>query len=148
MKILLRNKREAEQLEIKGSTHGFISVTDPGVDDVKLHFNTDTLLIRNLKFDDILSIDTWQQPLREPVLFDKQMANHIFDDYKYFQDIMEILVIHCHAGISRSAAIATFLAKLEGIDSTPYCTWPKSPNALVSSVLRHAWYERTGVLVP
>lgn len=74
------------------------------------------------------------------VAFDKSMAQQVIDFANKMQELgIEELHVHCHAGISRSAAIAKFLCDL------PYVAedFPDSYmvyNKLVYRVLRNTYY--------
>lgn len=83
----------------------------------------------SLQFDDISEQQYREYELEYPVasqkmiLFGKEHAERIFDFLDKIQEDEEdsVLAIHCHAGISRSGAVAVFTAKKYGIEfSDPY----------------------------
>lgn len=57
---------------------------------------------------------------------------------------IEELIIHCHAGISRSAAVAAALCKVHGIDDSTYFTQSRySPNMYVYDKILQAYGIKT-----
>lgn len=75
--------------------------------------------ILSLQFDDITEQQYREYEMEYPVasqkmiLFGKEHAERIFDFLDKIQEDEEdvVLAVHCHAGISRSGAIATFAAQ-------------------------------------
>lgn len=146
MEILVFSKRDAEKADIQQS-HIWIKIVDPGVVHSCLN-NNFTLDILELTFDDVISEESWKDcgyqeyEGRKCVLFDEQMAHKILDFYYQYKEKVDAICIHCMAGVSRSAAVASFLAQLEGIDNTKFMLPPKYPNVRVRNFLFRAFLER------
>jgi predicted protein tyrosine phosphatase len=103
-----------------------------------------------LKFDDILEKTYNSLPADEQArmtLFNEQHAKQVVEFFHQWKDKVDLFVVHCDAGISRSSAIAISLAEYgnyaeelermtglspNGTDSHDY--WP---NPLVWSTIRH-----------
>lgn len=70
--------------------------------------------ILSLQFDDLRDDEVEKYTLMgsKPTLFSKEQANQVIDFIRVLQEEQKDseLVIHCHAGISRSGAIARFIA--------------------------------------
>lgn len=146
MEIFVFSKRDAETANIQ-KPHIWIKIVDPGVNHICVN-NNFTKDLLELEFDDNISEKEWIEcgfekfEGRKCVLFNEQMANQILDFYYKWKDKVEAIYVHCMAGVSRSAAVASWLAQLEGIDNTKFMMPPKYPNVLVRNLLRRASHER------
>lgn len=148
MKIMVRSKREAQEISFV-EPHAMISINEvigSGYADATLKTNDNTLGVLILRFDDTVSLESWKEcgwpevENREPVLFNEDMAQQVIDFYNQHKGKAETILVHCHAGISRSAAIGSCLMQFEGQDPTKLMVPPKHPNVLVRSlIMRHAW---------
>lgn len=68
--------------------------------------------VLRLQFSDIDRADV---PIYNPVLFNNQMADQIFAWLERYASTLEGVVVHCAAGVSRSAAVAKFIAERYGL---------------------------------
>ena len=86
-----------------------ISITEPNDEPPVLHSDWEDTLY--LKFDDI---DKVEKPLgtRELELFSLQQAKQIIDFVETYKDNINILAVHCAAGISRSVGVHVALEKI------------------------------------
>lgn len=80
----------------------------------------------------------------EDQLFDKKRANLILDFINEVE--VDMLVVHCEAGVSRSPAIAAVIAKILFNDDSKFFKAPYTPNMHVYRVLLDTAHERLGVL--
>ncbi|MHB8833318.1 MAG: hypothetical protein ACYC9V_09105 [Desulfobacteria bacterium] len=87
---------------------GMISIT--GTDRRRARLRKGWRDILRLVFDDI------EAPVADYVLFDDRMADRIIDWLYRVDDRVEEIIVHCSAGISRSAAVARFVAERYGIE--------------------------------
>lgn len=150
MTIFVLPKRHAEVWDIQES-HAWISINDPQ-SNTELPINHFTEDVLTLNFDDLESGKAWEMEIknwstlfkREPILFDEKMAKQVFD---FFQKnkTTDNLLIHCHAGISRSAGVGSFLSQVIG--ENKFMNPPFFPNSHVRNLLRRTWLEETGVLI-
>lgn len=126
-KFWIRSRAEVEADNPCETDHVIISINTPGSDAAKVVTNDHTLYVQPLWFDDF---DELPGPAfrrvygREPELFTKEQAQSI---WKTLSEEMQIakgagepfstIVVHCDAGISRSAGVGAALAKhLNGSD--------------------------------
>ncbi len=108
-----------------------ISINCPGAQ-APLPAESDGVLV--LHFDDI------EAPIEGAedrfVLFDRAMAERILS---FLQNLAgRHLIVHCHAGVARSGAVALFAHELLGTDAEQFARDNPSiaPNRLVLSMLR------------
>lgn len=78
----------------------------------------------------------------EEQLFTKQRANLILDFVDEVKNQIDMLVVHCEAGVSRSPAIAAVIAKILFDDDSAFFKPPFTPNMHVYRTLLNAAYER------
>jgi len=81
-----------------------ISVTDPDKPDVLLQLSPNLRGLLRVRFHDI------HRPKPGFILMDADQANEIAGFVRQWHDKVEIVVIQCEGGISRSAAIAAAIA--------------------------------------
>lgn len=79
-------------------------------------------------------------------LFSEKRANQIIDFVAEIKDEIDMLVVHCEAGVSRSPAIAAVLAKIHFGDDKAFFKAPFTPNMHVYRVMLDTAHERLGVL--
>ena len=87
--------------------HIVISISNPDSDPVVMKQCASRLDVLNLQFHD--ANDDSTEP--DLVLFDRQHAQAIYDFVAKYPDNMTV-VVHCEAGLSRSAGVAAALSKL------------------------------------
>lgn len=154
MTILVKTKKEVENMDICDEYHAFISIHDPPSEFhafIKINSLTKGLLYLN--FDDNNSQEEWTDQgweatyQRKAVLFTEDMANKIFDFLSKTGSV-EILVVNCHMAISRSTAVAKFISKVLGErDFSRFEKWPKNPLPLIGQVMSKVWFDRTGEIL-
>lgn len=121
---------ERRAYELAGhAAHGMISITEPGR---TAPINADKwgALLR-LRFHDI---DRHWQNYK---LFNQNYAKRIVSWLNQHEDILTVVHVHCAQGISRSAAVAKFIAEVYGLE------FPKTYslyNKLVYAELRKCYY--------
>lgn len=108
MNIIALSRADADKA-IPPTDCYMISITEPNEDPPFLHSNWKDILY--LKFDDI---DKVEKPLgtRELELFSLQQAKQIIDFVETYKDNINILAVHCAAGISRSVGVHVALEKI------------------------------------
>lgn len=75
------------------------------------------------------------------VLFNEKQANCILDFFENVQNKIEVLLVHCEAGVSRSPAIAAALSKLYYGDDTRFFA-NYTPNSFVYNSIIKAYNKR------
>lgn len=71
------------------------------------------------------------------LLFDQDMARQVIQFVESLPDTVTRVYVHCHAGISRSAGVAKFVAEMT---DSPFNKEYNSYNRLVYSTLRKAYF--------
>ena len=74
-------------------------------------------------------------------MFQEKHANQILDFVNDMWDKVELFMVHCEAGQSRSPAIAAAITKIRGGDDSIYFS-SKIPNALVYRVMLETAHKR------
>lgn len=113
--------------------HVMISITEPDriIEFKENEFRKDIL---RLQFDDI---DIPTEPYQ---LFTKEQAIEIFEFFDKNKDIKDF-VIHCYAGLSRSAAVCAALAKIYNGNDSWYFS-KRIPNKYVYRTMLEYYYEK------
>lgn len=113
-----------------------ISITDPGSDPNRFcSYNSCIKGILRLEFDDVDS--------PEPLCITEKDADLILDFVEKYKDVADLVIVHCEAGISRSAGVAAALMKIynhddwEVFDNPRYC-----PNMTCYRTVLMQYYER------
>lgn len=138
MKItVLAEKKAIEYSKNVKHSSIFISITCPGEDDVKFSDNRYIKSIFNMKFN-----DTGENGDNINGVFIVGPKQDDFNGLKKFidmnvtNDIVEI-VVHCGAGVSRSAGTALAIAEYLGIDNDIQSNPNFNPNLWVSKLVRN-----------
>ena len=96
----------------------------------------------SLDFEDIEPADSYG----EGKFFDREQARQVI---KFLESLnsQDKLIVHCHAGISRSGAIGTFAAKLSGqsVEDLHKCHPRVYPNSWVLNLLEECYKEEKQV---
>lgn len=79
-------------------------------------------------------------------LFTEARAHMIIDFVEEVKDEIDMLVVHCEAGVSRSPAIAAVIAKILFNDDSTFFKAPFTPNMHVYRVMLNTAHERLGAL--
>jgi predicted protein tyrosine phosphatase len=89
-----------------------------------------------LAFADILSPD-------DPRAFKREHAHRILDFVGGIWDKVDLLMVHCEAGVSRSPAVAAAISQIYlGTDGTFFMPHLYQPNQLVYDMLLETAWER------
>ena len=91
-----------------------------------------------------LSVDDITEPEENKVLFSYIHALQILNFVEKYKNTIDLLIIHCNAGISRSPAVAASLSKIYNINYYPAYFFLYEPNIHVFSTLMsvYATYKR------
>ena len=150
MKIKVFNRQEAETISHRFIPHVWISITDPGAPPAKIEENHDCKGILRQYFDDITLDFIEQSRARLGTLEDKKAFNldaykpmtaehakEIIDFVNKYKDEVELICIHCEAGMCRSAGTASALSLwLNGYEGKEVeHTQPQYPNSHVKSLI-------------
>ncbi len=131
MRFLVLGRLEAMFLD-RSDPHAVISIREPGSDEPRIPENEHCRGILRLCFHDV------DRDAEGKRLFTAGEAHQILAFVERVRPEIETLVIHCEAGISRSAGVAAALAKVyEGNDGFFFEHY--IPNRLVYSTLLRAF---------
>lgn len=112
MKVLFCNREEAEEFSSRAYLERFavISITDPGSKPARLRETAECVGILRLEFHDL---DRPIDGLDDYKLFMPDDARQIADFVRGVKSKIGTLLIHCEAGISRSASVAAAVLDAE-----------------------------------
>lgn len=78
---------------------------------------------------------------KEDQLFNEKRANLIIDFVEEVKDDIDMLVVHCEAGLSRSPAIAAAISKVIFGDDAAFFKVPYVPNMYVYRIMLKTAYK-------
>lgn len=121
MDFLYLGRKEVEAIEPLDRPHIFISVRSPGdPDEVKLPVNDKTVGQLHLVFHEIYEdwlekragYEEWVRDReKDGTAFVVETGATVLEFVQAFQNKVEIIVVHCDAGLARSPSIALALSK-------------------------------------
>lgn len=133
--VLPRNK--AKKLSYKELPYScvIILITDPGEEPVLFATNPGIKAVLKLQFEDVID--------ESPLSMDSRDAERIIDFVNIWKDSVESIVVHCEAGISRSAGVCSALMLwINGNDNDIYNNPFFHPNRLCRSLLLEELIKR------
>lgn len=145
MDFFVRSRGEMEYLQNDVCVpHAIISITNPGSAPAKVKQNDCTLGLLRLEFDDteedpLANADMYRrkmyvQAFGKPKVFSRRQAQSISNFVEHLQP--DAVIVHCEAGISRSAAVAAALSlHYNGTDGWVWQSGRYNPNKLVYRIL-------------
>ena len=131
MKLFVYSRRALEAVQPHEVPHVIISITSGQQDVARIRSNEHCRGVLRLWFPDA---EVESEKFSEPDLFSPQHARKIWDFVRAHRDV-ERIVIHCDAGVSRSAAVAAALARIIRGDDTEFFTGKYQPNMRVYRLL-------------
>ena len=140
LKIQILNRSQIEKF-ITDKKHIVISIRNPEEKPVKLPIQKSRLASLFLDFHDAdnRSLKLVDSDIKLK-LFNEEQATSILEFVELFKDKIQLVVVNCEAGISRSAGIGASLSKIYNNDDTyffkHYC-----PNMLVYKKILATYYD-------
>lgn len=115
LKVLIMSRQEANRHSFKKDIEktAIISITDTYSENNHFHSNPNIIAILKLKFDDI------EKDEKNCVCINDIDAKDIVAFINKLKDKVECIIVHCEAGISRSAGVAGAIMKYLNNDDTP-----------------------------
>ena len=152
MHIAIASRLIAEKASALIKTpHAIISITDPDSNLPTFAPNENRLGILSLQFYDLDDISGQMEP-KDAKEYLAQFGNGLFKDYQAAEivdfveevkDKIKGILVHCEAGVSRSAAVAAAIELvLNGSDERVFKDRRYSPNQYVYGKLLKAWQGR------
>ena len=146
IKILVMGRQSAEQFKSE-EKYIMISITSPYSPEAKIKVKNSLLAILRLSFHDwdakdkelIEQKDTLES--KRMIYFNREMAREILLFVMCYIKNINLIVVHCEAGISRSAGVAGAIAKCFCGDDNYYFKH-YLPNMLVYDTIIKEWNER------
>lgn len=143
MNIQVFSEREIKDFKTN-KEYAIISILSPGSKKLNLYMPSNCLGICSLQFHDVDDIfisnfSAWCSE-RKITPFTEKNAKNILSFVNIVKNYIEILCVHCEAGISRSAGVAGALSKIYNGDDSYYFK-NYIPNIYVYRVLLQI-YER------
>jgi len=136
--IIVLSQDNAEQYS-SDKPYAVISITNPTREYANLKIGLGLTDVLRMKFWDINDAELAKQNnLR---YFTEQDADNILNFYDKVKDKVEILMIHCQLGLSRSAAVGAALTKITGGNERQFFV-DKRPNSLIYTTILKREIER------
>ena len=113
MKFLVLSRTKAKEFSYKENTVPYImiSITDITLENVAFNRDEQLKALLRLKFDDT--------DVQCANAISKDDAKRIVDFVEKWKEIVELIVVHCEAGVSHSAGVCAALMKWLNGDDTP-----------------------------
>jgi predicted protein tyrosine phosphatase len=145
MEFFVYSRPAVEMILPFDAPHVFISITTPNdPDPAKLPENEHTRGVLRLSFSDI--DQEFRSPLGEDpddtrVLFSSEHGRQVIDFIEERWEHIQVVIVHCDAGMSRSPAVAAALEKLFNQDDALYFK-RYHPNMRVYRGILSAFYAK------
>lgn len=81
-------------------------------------------------------------PVKQYETFTEEQAQQILDFAAKYWDEAKVMLVHCEAGVSRSAAVAAALSKIYFGDDEKFFQSPYIPNSLVYRTILNKYYGK------
>lgn len=137
MKFIITNRTRAKKLSYhyRHYKFGMISITDSASNNNLFCREAIYMRLLRLKFDDVdKEGDTF-------VLFTKEQAIQILNFVKQIKNKVDFIIVHCEAGISRSAGVVAALEKIYNNDNN-YVFKYYCPNSFVYRTILECYYNK------
>jgi predicted protein tyrosine phosphatase len=143
-RFIVLSRREAEGLRDENILNDTVVISIHGLDEKPANIQLSCPILY-LQFDDIEQSEEHchnnvhrAELIKEKLLpFNKDMARNIFDFVNAHKP--STIIVHCHAGVCRSAAVAAALSKIM-YDEDDYIFKTRVPNMLVYTTMLEYYY--------
>ena len=137
MLIVVKNEEMMESFTTDIS-HIIISIRSPKTETVSIPYNESNAGVLFTCFHDLDHMPKSEHvclgSIKPYVLFDEEMAKEILCFVKLHENEIDLIVVNCEAGISRSAGVAAALSKILN-DEDEYFFKEYLPNMLVYRIM-------------
>ena len=131
--------------------HAFIRINDPRDYMVSLPDNNTLMGVLNLSFYDADSVKhmTKRYGYIKDGLFNENYAKQILNFVKQMEPVIDLLICHCRAGVSRSAGVSGALELIyNGSDKKVFDNKRFMPNMLVYSTILKVYHGKENSSCP
>lgn len=136
--IVIADREKVERgLSIKAGTYALISITDPDKRSISARKSSALRAVLELKFHDAELTGGFTLPPDIKLMTEddaKQIAEFVLQHRMY----VNVMVVHCEQGMSRSPAVGAAIAQALGLDTASYDR-DFQPNAYVRRLLMDAF---------
>ena len=120
-----------------------ISITDTEQDIIKFAYNNNIKGVLRLHFLDEDNVGYYKHKVSSKFrIFGVSDAIKILDFMDSMKDVIDVLYIHCTAGVSRSPAVAAALCDIYNIDSDVNWFFMYTPNVFIYRKLLNTFHFR------
>lgn len=142
MRLEVYCRDEVERGVVIHGAYALISIRDPDKPRVRFNRSSGLRAVLELAFHDSEPTGGVKLPA-EIVLFDDEQARMICEFITALRSEVDVVVVHCEQGMSRSPAVAAGVATILG-ESTDVFFSDYQPNRFVYDVLVEFWQDRQG----
>ncbi len=137
MNISIMSRRDAKKYSYRlPFKTAIISITDPDSVDNSFGKSENLVAVLKLKFEDVCS--------GYPGCMTEEDARKIVDFVNSVEDKIDLLVVHCEAGISRSAGVAAAISRFKhGDDSWVFDSGKYIPNMHCYKLVLQEFHKNT-----
>jgi predicted protein tyrosine phosphatase len=128
-KVFITNRAAIETMQTS-VPHAVISIASEGDPVARLPHDSNRKAALFVTFGDV-SLAEWR--VDRPIV--KKQARLIWQFFEETRPFIQLLVVQCEAGLSRSAAVAAALLEGSGLDSKYCYQYPRHPNPYVKMVM-------------
>ncbi|MFA5186524.1 MAG: hypothetical protein WC551_08625 [Patescibacteria group bacterium] len=104
-----------------------ISITDPDTPPANIVGRQDNIAVVRSQFHDV-DPDIEARSFGHYIAMVPAQAHLIVEFWQHYKDSVDLLAVHCEAGVSRSAAVAAACARMSGLPHTEFFQYPYFPN--------------------
>ena len=133
MKFQVENRGSIQNIK-PTEPHIIISISDPQQGRADIADNAHTVDVLFMEFHDINKAE------HDMILFSQDHAVQILNFFKHYWNQIDLVIVHCNAGMSRSPAVAAALTKISNQDDNVWFK-TKTPNSLVYRTILETEYE-------
>ena len=134
MKILVMSRDQARFFE-HTEPYAIIGISDSYSTDIEYIDSPNLVGKLMIRFDDIM------KPVKGKILFKDNTARMIWDFIEEIYNNIDLLMVHCNAGVSRSTAIAAAISKAYNGYCTKYFYWYCPNQYVYKKMMANLYYE-------
>ena len=134
MEILVMSREQARLFE-HDKPYAIIGINGTHNSEISYIYSDKMVTVLRVEFDDIM------RPLKGMTLFNADIAEQIWKFVDWIHDEIDLLMVHCDSGISRSAAVAAAISKVYNGHCTKYFNWYCPNQHVYKTMLKNIPHE-------